>query len=390
MAVATKHTFPFALKIKHHNRCLRVGTTSPVVDEKAFPDMKGLVDKIHAKGLRAGWYVDDYRVPHTLFSRIRRRPSHTLQRASIPILARYLNDCLSYCLSISDHCSAAQCIPGDVRAWHAYGFDSLKIDGCSDQRGTQMWADLLNKTGTRVRLENCNNGPKPDRPISEGGCPYYHQYRTGGDIDNSFVRCVACSSASCTSLFCSGLTSHAARTQVRDLDEKRAASGGVCHHRASRARMLVRRFMRGCEHEHCNTRIEHIKLVVNIYPSDGFHACRAYPDMLMIGVQGQTPDESTTGGLGPWAGGFVQPTVTEQRSHFGLWCTLSAPLTLSLDFNNKSATDSVWDIITNKHAIAVNQVSSYGCHSRAVSPSAPSNIRHAPVLTLAPACTPSP
>ena len=84
---------------------------------------------------------------------------------------------------------------------------------------------------------------------------------------------------------------------------------------------------------------------------------RAYPDMLMIGVQGQTPDESKTGGLGPWAGGFVQPTVTEQRTHFGLWCALSAPLTLSLDFANKSATDSVWDIITNKHAIAVNQVS---------------------------------
>ena len=100
-------------------------------------------------------------------------------------MSRYLNDCLSYCLSISDHCSAQQCIPGDVRAWHAYGFDSLKIDGCSAQRGTQMWADLLNKTGTRVRLENCNNGPKPAKPIAEGGCPYYHQYRTGGDIDNS-------------------------------------------------------------------------------------------------------------------------------------------------------------------------------------------------------------
>ena len=94
---------------------------------------------------------------------------------------------------------------------------------------------------------------------------------------------------------------------------------------------------------------------------------RAYPDMLMIGVQGQTPDESTTGRLGPWAGGFVQPSVTEQRSHFGLWCTLSAPLTLSLDFGNKSATDSVWDIITNKHAIAVNQVSPPACATHLLS-----------------------
>ena len=77
--------------------------------------------------------------------------------------------------------------------------------------------------------------------------------------------------------------------------------------------------------------------------------------MLMIGVQGQCPDEAATGKDGPWADGFVQPTVTEQRTHFGLWCTLSAPLTLSMDFQNKTATDSVWHIITNTHAIAVNQ-----------------------------------
>jgi hypothetical protein len=77
--------------------------------------------------------------------------------------------------------------------------------------------------------------------------------------------------------------------------------------------------------------------------------------MLMIGVQGQCPDEAATGKDGPWADGFVQPTVTEQRTHFGLWCTLSAPLTLSMDFQNKTATDSVWHIVSNTHAIAVNQ-----------------------------------
>lgn len=83
--------------------------------------------------------------------------------------------------------------------------------------------------------------------------------------------------------------------------------------------------------------------------------CWAYPDMLMIGVQGQTPGEGKTGRLGPWAGGFVQPTITEQRTHFGLWCALSSPLTLSVDFANKTAIDSVWEVISNTHAIAVNQ-----------------------------------
>jgi hypothetical protein len=169
----------------------------------------------------------------------------------------------------------------------------------------------------------------------------------------------------------------------------------------------------------------------------------------MIGVQGQCPDEAATGKDGPWADGFVQPTVTEQRTHFGvsrfrtcscscsfssccssccfcscsssscccccccrrrrrrrrrcypsaplligaqanlslaafssfrhqsdrpattigllqLWCVLSAPLTLSMDFQNKTATDSVWPIITNTHALAVNQA--WAGHSGTVFP----------------------
>ena len=59
--------------------------------------MKGLVDKVHALGLKAGWY---------------------------------LNDCLSYCNDLGDHCSADDCIPGDVKAFTTYGFDNLKVDGC--------------------------------------------------------------------------------------------------------------------------------------------------------------------------------------------------------------------------------------------------------------------
>ena len=131
------------------------GKTSPVVDHFAFPDMKGLVDKIHAKGLRAGWY---------------------------------LNDCLSYCAGLCDPCPADQCIPGDVQAFAEYGFDSLKIDGCSAQHGVDLWAQLINKTGIRARIENCNNGPKPvagSSPLTER-CPSYHQYRTGGDIKNGY------------------------------------------------------------------------------------------------------------------------------------------------------------------------------------------------------------
>jgi len=65
--------------------------------------------------------------------------------------------------------------------------------------------------------------------------------------------------------------------------------------------------------------------------------CWAYPDMLEVGnIQG------------PLA-------VNESRSHFGMWCILSSPLILGLDLTDNATVDSVWDIITNREAIAVNQ-----------------------------------
>lgn len=75
------------------------GTISPVVNESLFPDMGGMVDAIHSLGLSAGWY---------------------------------LNDCLSYCFELGDTCGD-ECNEGDVAAFTAFGFDSLKLDGCSKQ-----------------------------------------------------------------------------------------------------------------------------------------------------------------------------------------------------------------------------------------------------------------
>ena len=45
----------------------------------------------------------------------------------------------------------------------------------------------------------------------------------------------------------------------------------------------------------------------------------------------------------------------ETRSHFGLWCIASTPLILGFDLNNSTAMDSVWEIITNREVIRVNQ-----------------------------------
>jgi len=41
-------------------------------------------------------------------------------------------------------------------------------------------------------------------------------------------------------------------------------------------------------------------------------------------------------------------TFFEARSHFSAWAIVSSPLTLSLDVNNDTVMDAVWEIISNK------------------------------------------
>lgn len=72
--------------------------------------------------------------------------------------------------------------------------------------------------------------------------------------------------------------------------------------------------------------------------------CWSYPDMLEVGCQ-----------HGPGGEGDPGLSPSETRSHFGAWCIVSSPLTLSHDVNNDTIMDAVWPIIANKEAIAVNQ-----------------------------------
>ena len=54
-------------------------------------------------------------------------------------------------------------------------------------------------------------------------------------------------------------------------------------------------------------------------------------------------------------------SFTEARTHFALWCVTSAPLILGMDLTNATTVDSVWPIITNTDAIAIDQ--DYAGHS---------------------------
>jgi alpha-galactosidase len=227
------------------------GSASPQVNSSLFPDMKGLVEEVHGLGLKMGWY---------------------------------LNPCFSYCWSLSDSCSAPECFAGDVLAALSYGFDSVKIDGCSSEKNAALFAALFNDSGIPMLIENCHDSDAPEKPISQGGCEAYHTYRSSTDIRNTFG---------------SFLLNAYSVQQYTD-----GRTGPYCW---------------------------------------------AYADMLMVGV-GPTCAGDTCGEAEP-----PLPTLSEQRSHFGLWCILSSPLTLSMDFENSTLVDSVWDIVTNVDAIQVNQ-----------------------------------
>ena len=62
--------------------------------------------------------------------------------------------------------------------------------------------------------------------------------------------------------------------------------------------------------------------------------CWAYPDMLEVGYLS---------------------SFSWNRAHFGAWAVISAPLVLGLDLLDADLIDSVWEIISNREAIRVNQ-----------------------------------
>ena len=71
--------------------------------------------------------------------------------------------------------------------------------------------------------------------------------------------------------------------------------------------------------------------------------CWGYPDMLEVGVSAM-----------PARGGLEYLSYAEARTHFAAWCIVSSPLVLSHDMTNDTTMDAVWDIISNREALAVN------------------------------------
>jgi len=124
----------------------------PIVDTSKFPDMKAMTAKARSLNLTAGWYANNCMCKET-------RPACALN-------------------------SSDACFQGDVAATLDYGFGSLKIDSCGNERNMTQYARLFNLSGKAVVLENCHNG-NPYIPVRTAGdrisCPM-NLFRTSGDI----------------------------------------------------------------------------------------------------------------------------------------------------------------------------------------------------------------
>mmetsp|Transcript_47374 Transcript_47374/g.78505 ORF Transcript_47374/g.78505 Transcript_47374/m.78505 type:complete len:435 (+) Transcript_47374:27-1331(+) len=218
----------------------------PAVNPGRFPDMIAMTTYAHKLNLTAGWYF---------------------------------NNCIC-----KDHCGNGKdqgetdesCYVGDADALVQLGFDSVKLDGCGNQRDLNVWARLFKEAGKSIMIENCHwGGTVPNATW----CPF-NFYRTSGDVVASYA---------------SVLNNLASTYQWAS---KNLSTPG----------------------------------------------CWAYPDMLEVGCQ-----------HGPH--GDKDPGLSEEetRTHFGAWCIVSSPLTLSHDVNNDTIMDQVWEVITNPEAIAINQ-----------------------------------
>lgn len=105
--------------LKYHDK-----DGNPVVNTRKFPDLRSMTDRAHRLGLKAGWYGNN-------------------------------------CACHETRTAELKFYEGDVKATVAYGFDSIKLDGCGAQKNVSLWSKLFKKyKPSGVLIENCHQHPR--------------------------------------------------------------------------------------------------------------------------------------------------------------------------------------------------------------------------------------
>lgn len=155
----------------------------PLIDKTKFPDMRGMTDHAHSIGLKMGWYANNCGCSEhqTVASW-----GPAVTTGALPFGKGPLNDGINHYI-------------GEVQATIDFGFDGIKLDGCGEFLNLTEFAELLNKTGKPILIENCHWGRDGPGDWGDGGdlnrggdavdpshwCPF-NFFRTSGDISSNF------------------------------------------------------------------------------------------------------------------------------------------------------------------------------------------------------------
>jgi len=191
-------------------------------------------------------------------------------------------------------------VEGSVKMAVDYGFDSMKIDsGFSVGHNMSLWSATLNASGRPVMLENCHQGGEGPG-MNDSNANYCTGLTTPSDCPYNFWRTTGDPYPSWGSIM-GALNSLRHVTNPSYGPGKRAGSPEY-----------------------------------NSFPPRSRPGGWAYANTMTVG----------DGSL----------TLDENRVHFGGWCIISSPLILAFNLSDSTRREFVWDIITNKEAIQVNQI----------------------------------
>jgi hypothetical protein len=330
------------------NHTFHLGDGTPVWNRAAFPDPKAMVDKAHALGLSPGWYLNNCGCAENQFTGE----------------------------------MVEQVMRGSVRMLADQGWSSVKFDSCSQVHNLTRWAELINATGRPALIENCHQGALtpgmrqwqgyvknatadavPDGSADAAGYSHFLGMFFGL-ADATLLRNVSFYScrARCNQLGtrCAGFTfagdeaqptsplrecyivAHAERN-LMDMSNANHCTGDAspsdCPFNLYRVSGDI-----GPTWNSVLANLQHVLPflgqggVHEPYPQDAVVRSRpggwAYPDMLEVGNLAN---------------------ATEDRSHFGAWAIVSAPLILSFDLTDVRRIERAWPIISNVDVLAVNQ-----------------------------------
>lgn len=188
---------------------------------------------------------------------------------------------------------------GSVKAIKKYGFDSVKLDsGVQAGLNQTLWAELLNATGRPVMIENCHQGGiAPGTHDKNGDCT---GLGTPSDCPYNFWRTTGDPYPSWSSIM-------SALNTLRSVANPNYGGG----------------------------------------PREGAPPILGDPPMSRPGAWAY----ANTMTLGH--GGL---NYLESQVHMGAWCIVSSPLILAYNLSDTKYHDLVWETITNKEAIQVNQI----------------------------------